>query len=246
MTVPAPLGLLAELTHRCPLQCPYCSNPIELDRKTGELHTETWKRVLSEASALGVLQVHLSGGEPTARPDLAEIVADFTAPLAERVQGYLDDPAELDRVLSRGATRAREVADALRATNWQLVAAATGLTDHRGPQADALTSKLRDALAFDEHAVRLADTLEQVETMATQLVTQTPAGDEPAPRPPDDPAVTVVDEGNQRGLDREQALDVLEKLRARIRADTLLDVTWRVTSTADGDDLDDDHEASRE
>ncbi len=75
MTVPAPLGLLAELTHRCPLQCPYCSNPVELDRKTGELDTETWKRVLSEAAALGVLQVHLSGGEPTARPDLCDIIA---------------------------------------------------------------------------------------------------------------------------------------------------------------------------
>lgn len=147
--------------------------------------------------------------------------------------------------MAASIARAREVADALRATNWQLVAAATGLTDHRGPQADALTSKLRDALAFDEHAVRLADTLEQVESMATQLVTQTPAGDEPAPRPPDDPAVTVVDQGDQRGLDREHALEVLESLRARIRADTLLDVTWRVTSTADGDDPDDD-EASLE
>jgi PqqA peptide cyclase len=75
MTIPAPIGLLAELTHRCPLQCPYCSNPVELDRKSGELDTQTWKRVFSEAAALGVLQVHLSGGEPTARADLAEIVA---------------------------------------------------------------------------------------------------------------------------------------------------------------------------
>ena len=62
-----PIGLLAELTHRCPLQCPYCSNPVELDRKSGELDTATWKRVFGEAAELGVLQVHLSGGEPTAR-----------------------------------------------------------------------------------------------------------------------------------------------------------------------------------
>jgi pyrroloquinoline quinone biosynthesis protein E len=79
MTIPAPIGLLAELTHRCPLQCPYCSNPVELDRKSGELDTATWKRVFKEASALGVLQVHLSGGEPTARPDLAEIIAHCRA-----------------------------------------------------------------------------------------------------------------------------------------------------------------------
>jgi pyrroloquinoline quinone biosynthesis protein E len=70
----APVGLLAELTHRCPLQCPYCSNPLELERVNTELSTEDWCRVMREAGELGVLQVHLSGGEPTARKDLEEIV----------------------------------------------------------------------------------------------------------------------------------------------------------------------------
>jgi len=70
-----PLGLLAELTHRCPLGCPYCSNPIALDRRGDELDTETWARVFTEAAALGVLQVHLSGGEPGARRDLVAITA---------------------------------------------------------------------------------------------------------------------------------------------------------------------------
>ena len=69
-----PLGLLAELTHRCPLGCPYCSNPIALDRRGDELDTETWARVFTEAAALGVLQVHLSGGEPGARRDLLAIM----------------------------------------------------------------------------------------------------------------------------------------------------------------------------
>ncbi|MBK3396271.1 MULTISPECIES: pyrroloquinoline quinone biosynthesis protein PqqE [Methylobacterium] len=71
--LPAPIGLLAELTHRCPLRCPYCSNPLELDRRSAELDTATWQRVLREAAALGVLHVHLSGGEPTARQDIVEI-----------------------------------------------------------------------------------------------------------------------------------------------------------------------------
>ena len=62
----SPLGLLAELTHRCPLGCPYCSNPLALDRRDDELDTATWARVFREAAALGVLQVHLSGGEPAA------------------------------------------------------------------------------------------------------------------------------------------------------------------------------------
>ena len=70
---PKPLGLLAELTHRCPLGCPYCSNPLALEGRADELDTETWARVFREAAALGVLQVHLSGGEPGARRDLPEI-----------------------------------------------------------------------------------------------------------------------------------------------------------------------------
>jgi len=73
--VPAPIGLLAELTHRCPLQCPYCSNPLELERVGSELPTEAWLDVLAQAAELGVLQLHLSGGEPTVRRDLEEIVA---------------------------------------------------------------------------------------------------------------------------------------------------------------------------
>lgn len=76
---PAPLGLLAELTHRCPLRCPYCSNPLELERRSAELDTETWQRVFSEAAALGVLQIHLSGGEPTARRDLPQILRHAVA-----------------------------------------------------------------------------------------------------------------------------------------------------------------------
>ncbi len=77
-----PLGLLAELTHRCPLACPYCSNPLHLDPRNEELDTATWTRVFQEAAALGVLQVHISGGEPCSRRDIAELVqAAHDAPL---------------------------------------------------------------------------------------------------------------------------------------------------------------------
>jgi len=69
-----PMAILAEVTHRCPLQCPYCSNPLELDRIVNELDTDSWCRVLDEAAALGVLQVHFSGGEPLVRRDLATLV----------------------------------------------------------------------------------------------------------------------------------------------------------------------------
>jgi len=94
MTVPRPYALLAEVTYRCPLHCPYCSNPVTVGSavpsgeqagpnalrtanattNNGELTTEEWKQVIREAAALGVLQIGFSGGEPLARRDLAELI----------------------------------------------------------------------------------------------------------------------------------------------------------------------------
>ncbi len=73
-TIPAPQVLLAEVTHRCPLQCPYCSNPTELVKKDIEIPTDDWARVFDEAASLGVLQVSISGGEPAARRDLPALI----------------------------------------------------------------------------------------------------------------------------------------------------------------------------
>lgn len=73
--MPNPLALIAEITHRCPLHCVYCSNPLELTSRNEELATVDWLRVFGEAAALGVLHLHLTGGEPLARPDLAELIA---------------------------------------------------------------------------------------------------------------------------------------------------------------------------
>jgi len=70
-----PTTLLAELTHRCPLHCPYCSNPIDLLRADAELTTDEWKRTFTQARSLGVLQLGLSGGEPLLRKDLEELAA---------------------------------------------------------------------------------------------------------------------------------------------------------------------------
>ncbi|MEL6184788.1 MAG: pyrroloquinoline quinone biosynthesis protein PqqE [Myxococcota bacterium] len=75
MKPPAPMAVICELTHRCPLSCPYCSNPLELTKKSAELSTEDWLSVLDQAADLGVLQAHLTGGEPTARDDLETLVA---------------------------------------------------------------------------------------------------------------------------------------------------------------------------
>jgi len=73
--VPNPLALIAEITHRCPLHCVYCSNPLELAAANTELNTGDWRRIFAEAAHMGILHVHLTGGEPLARADLEELAA---------------------------------------------------------------------------------------------------------------------------------------------------------------------------
>jgi pyrroloquinoline quinone biosynthesis protein E len=77
--MPPPLVLIAELTHRCPLHCAYCSNPLALVRGSHELRTADWQSVVRQAAALGVYQLHLTGGEPLLRPDLELIAATASA-----------------------------------------------------------------------------------------------------------------------------------------------------------------------
>src|SRR5215471_13880705 len=86
MTALRPYALLAEITYRCPLHCPYCSNPVGASLReasprshggeysNGELTTEEWKRIIRDAAALGVLQIGFSGGEPLARRDLFSLI----------------------------------------------------------------------------------------------------------------------------------------------------------------------------
>ncbi len=74
MKAPAPLNLIAELTYRCPLQCPYCSNPIEFRSRREALSADDWGRVFQQAAAIGVVHVGLTGGEPSTRRDLEEII----------------------------------------------------------------------------------------------------------------------------------------------------------------------------
>ena len=72
-------ALIAEVTHRCPLHCVYCSNPLEMQRRSDELSTADWLSIFQQASEMGVLQLHLTGGEPLARPDLTELICGARA-----------------------------------------------------------------------------------------------------------------------------------------------------------------------
>jgi pyrroloquinoline quinone biosynthesis protein E len=77
--IPNPLALIAEITHRCPLHCVYCSNPLELAAPSSELSTAEWINVFQQAEKLGMLHAHFTGGEPLARPDLTELIAGARA-----------------------------------------------------------------------------------------------------------------------------------------------------------------------
>jgi pyrroloquinoline quinone biosynthesis protein E len=99
------LALIAELTHRCPLHCVYCSNPLELQNRTNELTTEIWSHVFKEAAELGVLQADLTGGEPLARIDILELIrAARTAGLYVNLitSGLPLDEARLAKLIEAG------------------------------------------------------------------------------------------------------------------------------------------------
>jgi PqqA peptide cyclase len=101
----SPLALIAELTHRCPLHCVYCSNPLELQSRASELDIQTWSHVFREAADLGVLQADLTGGEPLARTDVIELVrAARAAGLYVNLitSGLPLDEAKLDALLAAG------------------------------------------------------------------------------------------------------------------------------------------------
>jgi pyrroloquinoline quinone biosynthesis protein E len=77
MSAPRPFTLIAELSYRCPLHCPYCSNPTDIGdpKYRRELETEDWLRTFRQARELGVIQLALTGGEPMLRRDLVELCA---------------------------------------------------------------------------------------------------------------------------------------------------------------------------
>ncbi|HEY6945094.1 MAG TPA: pyrroloquinoline quinone biosynthesis protein PqqE [Candidatus Acidoferrum sp.] len=100
-----PLALVAELTHRCPLHCVYCSNPLELQPRTSELSTETWSRVFTEAAEAGVLQADFTGGEPLARPDIVNLVRSARAAglyVSLITSGLPMDEAKLETLVQAG------------------------------------------------------------------------------------------------------------------------------------------------
>ncbi|UCE86078.1 MAG: pyrroloquinoline quinone biosynthesis protein PqqE [Deltaproteobacteria bacterium] len=109
MKAPRPYNLIAELTYRCPLRCVYCSNPLAYREVRDELDASDWLRVFRAAAELGALHVGLTGGEPTLRADLEEIVRGAT-----RYDLYA-------HLVTAGTTLSAEGLEALRAAGLRSV-----------------------------------------------------------------------------------------------------------------------------
>jgi PqqA peptide cyclase len=143
-----PLGMLAELTHRCPLQCPYCSNPVRLLKAAEELSTDTWLSIFSQAADLGVLQVHLSGGEPTLRQDLEKLVRLLSS---RRVYTNL-----ITAGVTLTAERIRDLAECgLDHVQLSLQAIDPGISDRIGNYKGSLAKKLNVARLVTEAGLPL-------------------------------------------------------------------------------------------
>jgi pyrroloquinoline quinone biosynthesis protein E len=168
---PRPLSILCELTYRCNLACPYCSNPIELARYRNELSTDDWMRVLDEAAALGVVQAHFSGGEPTLRRDLVEMVAHAVhAGLYTNLitQGTFLDEKRLDHLLAAGLDH---IQISVQAPNEELADEIAGTNVH-ARKLDALQRIARREVALTLNCVlhrRNHDQLEETIALAEEL-----------------------------------------------------------------------------
>ena len=105
MPAHSPLALIAELTHRCPLHCVYCSNPQELTARSEELSTETWQQVFKQAAEAGAMHLDLTGGEPLARPDLTTLIQSARAAglyINLITSGLPLDESRLDELVAAG------------------------------------------------------------------------------------------------------------------------------------------------
>lgn len=176
-----PFGLVAELTYRCPLACPYCSNPVNLSEYTEELSTARWRRVLTEAAELGVLQCHLSGGEPLLRRDVVDLVATanglglytnlvtsaigFSRPRAEKLRAagldhvqisvQADEPVLSDRIAGLPSFQRKiEAARMVKELGWPLT---LNVVLHR-KNIDRVAEIVRCAEELDADRLELANT----------------------------------------------------------------------------------------
>jgi tryptophanyl-tRNA synthetase len=91
------------------------------DGKPGVSNLLTIYSGLSGRSIDDLVEAYAGKGYGDLKKDLAAVVADFVAPIQSRTNGYLDDPAQLDKLLAVGAEKASMVATATLATVYERV-----------------------------------------------------------------------------------------------------------------------------
>jgi len=142
------MALIAELTHRCPMRCPYCSNPIELQRARQELGTDQWLRVISQAADAGCMQIHFTGGEPLVRRDLETLVA--AAAECSLYSNLITSGIGLDRTRLPAL-----VSSGLEHVQVSFQHSERDLAEHLGGYRDALSKKMAAANLVREYGLPL-------------------------------------------------------------------------------------------
>jgi len=177
MSLAAPYALLAELTHRCPLRCPYCSNPVDLVRRSQELDTTTWKHVLRQSAEMGILQIHFSGGEPTARRDIEELVgyAEAQGLYTNLItSGILSDAQQIERLAHAGLAHVQISIQDSEADNGDWIAGYPGAQQKKLALAESVEAAglalTINAVIHRQNIVRVSEMIDLAVAMKAQRV----------------------------------------------------------------------------
>jgi len=94
---------------------------FEPQAKPGVSNLLTIYSGLTDRSIEDLVEAYTGKGYGDLKKDLSVIVAEFVAPIQARTRAYLDDPAQLDKLLAVGAEKARPIAAATLATVYDKI-----------------------------------------------------------------------------------------------------------------------------
>jgi hypothetical protein len=150
-------------------------------------------------------------------------------------------------LLTSAASVARSLGSApalngyLASVQWDAIEVAASLGDHRAAAADAIRSRVAEALAADEHVIGLRSALQDAQSRSIRLLADTgrPAPPEHRPEqgpPPPPPGEVVVEERAFSPIVAAEAVALLDGLRGRVLAErgATLTIGWRLTRPGGG------------
>lgn len=103
--------LWLEITSKCNLECVHCySESSPRESLLGQMTTEDWLRVLTEAAALGCRQVQFIGGEPTLHPNLKELISFAASSGFSFIEIFTNATVLEDRLIANIKTNGANIA----------------------------------------------------------------------------------------------------------------------------------------